>query len=398
MSFNDWEHLARQTLDGLRHSQKFRSRKIIEPIDATHVLLDGRRVTNFASNDYLGLSHHLAVIQAEIDACTRYGAGSGAAPLITGFGPAHELAESRIAQWKGVERAVLLPSGYQANHAAVQTISVIATSHGKKVRFLLDKLCHASLIDAVRASGADFRVFPHNHLAKLSRLLAEAVGAQLQVVVTESIFSMDGDAADLHGLAALKQKYELLVLLDEAHSSGIYGESGRGLPAELGLEHVADVNIVTLSKAVGCAGGAVCASATFCESLVNFARPFIFSTSIPPATVAGAAAAIDVMAAEPWRQRRVRDLARRVRSELAAQGFRLPPGDSPIIPIILGNETAALEAAAQLLENGVLTLAIRPPTVAPGSSRLRVTLSSEHTDDEIAALVAATQSLHGLRP
>jgi len=240
-------------------------------------------------------------------------------------------------------------------------------------------------------------VFPHNHLGKLSRLLAEADAGEMQAVVTESIFSMDGDAADLHGIAELKQKYEPLVLLDEAHSSGVYGENGRGLPAELKLDGLADVTIVTLSKAIGCAGGAVCGSATFCDSLINLARPYIFSTNIPPATAAGAAAAIGVMAAEPQRQKRVRDLARRVRSELAAQGFRLPTGDSPIIPIILGNETAALEAAAVLLENRILTLAIRPPTVAPGSSRLRITLSSKHTDKEIAALLAATQSLRGSR-
>ena len=397
MSFNDWEHLARQTLDGLRCSQKFRSRKIIEQVDATHVLLEGRRVTNFASNDYLGLSHHPFVIEAASGACTRYGAGSGAAPLITGYGPAHELAESRIAQWKGVERAVLLPSGYQANLAAVQTIAAVASSSGSGVRFLLDKLCHASLIDAVRASGAEFRVFPHNHIGKLSRLLQEADSGEIQVVVTESIFSMDGDTADLRGIVELRKKYGAVVLLDEAHSSGVYGENGRGLPAELGLDGVADVTIVTLSKAIGCAGGAVCGSATFCESLVNLARPYIFSTSISPAMAAGAAAAIEVMAEEPRRQQRVRDLARHVRSELAAQGFRLPAGDSPIIPIVLGNETAALEAAAVLLENGILTLAIRPPTVAPGSSRLRITLSSEHTDDEIPALLAATQSLGGLR-
>jgi 8-amino-7-oxononanoate synthase len=395
MHVNDWNSLAQQTLEQLRHACQFRSRQLIEPLDPTHILLDGRRLINFASNDYLGLTHHPNVIRAASDATGRYGAGSGAAPLITGYTPAHQAAEVAIAHWKGAASAVVLSSGYQANHAAVQTFAAVATSTGRTVRFLLDKLSHASLVDAVRATGTDFRVFPHNHLAKLARLLRESPSDQLQVVVTESIFSMDGDAADLEGLARLKREHPFALLLDEAHSSGVYGENGSGLPHELGFADLPDVSIVTLSKAIGCAGGAVCGSTPFCEALVNLARPYIFSTALPPGVAAAAAAAIDVMTSEPRRQKRVRESARFVRSELAAQGFALPPGDSPIIPIVLGNETAALGAAAQMLEKGILCLAIRPPTVPRGASRLRVTISSEHSDDDLAALLTATRSLSG---
>jgi len=393
MNLDDWETLAHQTLEGLRRARQLRVRRVVEPLDATHVRLEGRRLINFASNDYLGLSHHPAVLQAAVEATNQLGVGSGAAPLITGHTPAHHAAEARIARWKGTQSAVLLPSGYQANLAAVQTVATLAKSSNRNVRFLLDKLSHASLIDAVRATAADFRVFPHNHLSKLSRLLSEAAPDRLQVVITESVFSMDGDSADLEGLARLKRERSFALVLDEAHASGIYGESGSGLAHERGLPDLADVTIVTLSKAVGCAGGAVCGSESFCEVLVNLARPYIFSTAMPPGAAAAVTAAIEVMAAEPARIRRVRASAARIRSELTAQGFSLALGDSPIIPIVLGNETAALEAAVQLLENGILCVPIRPPTVPRGSSRLRVTISSEHSDEDLAALLAATRFL-----
>jgi 8-amino-7-oxononanoate synthase len=382
----------------LRGSSHFRFRRLITPIDSTHVELDGRRLINFASNDYLGLARHPAVIAAASGASAVYGVGSGASPLISGYGPAHRAAETRIAQWKGAESAVLLPSGYQANHAAVETITAIAKGGGRGFRFLLDKLCHASLVDAVRAVDAPFRVFPHNRLSRLSKFLGDCEKDQIQIVVTESIFSMDGDAADLEGLARLKQEYGFVLLLDEAHSSGIYGKDGRGLPDELCLPDLADVTVVTLSKAIGCAGGAVCGSQVFCESLVNLARAYVFSTSVAPGTAAGAAAAIEVMATEPWRRQRLRDLALRVRTELAARAFELRAGDSPIIPIILGSEGAALDAAAHLLAKGILSLAIRPPTVPRGTSRLRITLSSEHRDEDVTALLAAVGSLPMSRP
>src|SRR5437763_6666301 len=232
---------------------QLRSRIPVTPIDATHVEIDGRRYVNFASNDYLGLTHHPIVIQAAQEALARYGSGTGASALVSGYHAAHKNAEEAIARWKGSEAAVLLPSGYQAAHAIVQTLNL------GSVRFLLDKLAHASLIDAVRGSGADFRIFPHNHLEKLGRLLGDATLGQHQVVITESIFSMDGDAADLEGIAALKRKYGFALVLDEAHGSGLYGADGAGYAAEKGLAELVDVSLVTLSKSAGVAGGAVCA-------------------------------------------------------------------------------------------------------------------------------------------
>jgi len=393
MNLNEWERAAERVLRDLRQTNQHRDRRIVTPVDATHVEWQGRQLVNFASNDYLGLSHHPAVVQAIIKAAQQHGAGSGAAGLITGFGSIHERAEKAIARWKGTPAAVLLPSGYQANHAAVQTLAAGTERAGRGIRFLLDKLCHASLIDAVRGTGAAFRVFPHNHMPKLSRLLSESDPNEIQVVITESIFSMDGDAADLNGLAALKKEYGFLLVLDEAHASGVYGENGRGLPAESGHDGIADVTIVTFSKAAGCAGGAVCGSNVFCEALVNLARAYMFSTSVMPALAGAVEAAVGLMAHESGRRLRVRALALQVREALSKQGLKIPEGDSPIIPVILGTEAAALDAAAALLDKGILTLAIRPPTVAKGASRLRLTLSSQHTDEEISQFLAAMGEL-----
>ena len=310
------------------------------------------------------------------------GGGAGASALISGYSPAHASAEAALATWKGTESAVLLPSGYQANLAAVQTIAGVVEVRGARVRFLLDKLAHASLIDAVRACDQSFRTFSHNDLSRLQRLLEERDADEMQVVVTESIFSMDGDATPLAGLADLKRKHDFVLLLDEAHASGVYGPNGSGYAAECGMSE-----IVTLSKGLGCIGGAVCAKRSFCEALINFGRAYVYSTAIPPAIAAACEAAIRVMRDEPARQARVRELARKVRAAVNQSG------DSPIVPVIVGEERAALNAAAKLEEAGMLVVAVRPPSVPKGSSRLRVTLSCEHSDAEVDQLIRAVKTL-----
>jgi 8-amino-7-oxononanoate synthase len=246
-----------------------RRRRPLRPTDAGHVERDGRRYVNFSANNYLGLTHHPDVLAAAQRATQMLGAGSGAAGLISGYTEAHASAEHAFAQWKGTGASVLLPSGYQANHAAVQTLAATAEVADRPVRFLIDRLVHASLVDAVRATGAAFRVFPHNDLAKVKRLLNDADERQIDVVVTESIFSMDGDAADLGGLAQLKSQQPFLLLVDEAHGSGVYGPNGSGYAAECGVASAVDVFVVTLSKALGGAGGLVCASQRFCDALVE---------------------------------------------------------------------------------------------------------------------------------
>jgi 8-amino-7-oxononanoate synthase len=376
---------------------QLRSRREVEPISPTHVRIDGVEYVNFASNDYLGLTHHPRLIRAAETSLHAQGIGSGAASLVTGYSPQHRQAEAKIAAWKNAQDAALLPSGYQANLAAVQTLAALGEKRAG-VRFLIDKLAHASLLDAARATGAPFRIFPHNHLPKLRRLLEGSPADELQVVLTESIFSMDGDACDLQGLLQLKQEFGFTLLVDEAHGSGVYGVGGAGYTAELNLQQHVDISIVTLSKGIGCIGGAVCGSKEFIAALVNYGRAYVYSTAPPPWVAAVASEAIDVMRDEPQRQARVRELARQVRAQAREIGLKIPAGDSPIIPVILGDEQTALAAAARLLRAGFLIPAIRPPTVAKNASRLRITLSCEHTDAEIGHLISELAKLTSTLP
>jgi 8-amino-7-oxononanoate synthase len=371
----------------LVQSQLLRERRVVRAIDATHVEVDGRVCVNFCSNNYLGLTHHRRLVEAMRKSAELNGVGAGAAALISGYSPQHAATEAAIAKWKTTESAILLPSGYQANLAAIQTLAALGKSQkGRGVRFLIDKLSHASLLDAVRGSDSDWRVFPHNGMEKLARLLADADANQLQVVVTESIFSMDGDAADLEALDRLKREHSFVLLLDEAHASGVYGRNGAGLAAEQGLAEIVDIFIVTFSKAAGCLGGAICGTGKFCRAVMNLGRAYLFSTSMPAAMAATIEAAIGVMRDEPERRKRLRESSRAFRAKLREGGLDVAEGDSPIVPIIVGSESAAMEFSERLLGRGLLVGAVRPPTVPRGTSRLRVTLSSEHSADEIANL------------
>ncbi|HTW95477.1 MAG TPA: 8-amino-7-oxononanoate synthase [Tepidisphaeraceae bacterium] len=384
---SQYEQLLLQQLQARQDAGLLRSRRIVKPIDSVHLEIDGRPCVNFCSNDYLGLTHHPRLIAAIERALHTHGAGSGAAGLISGFGPLHAEAEKTIAQWKKMQSCVLLPSGYQANCAAIQTLSALIKQTGG--RFLVDKLIHASLLDALGASQSPMRVYPHNNLSKLRRLLAESPAAGPDVVVTESIFSMDGDAADLAGLSALKREFPFILLLDEAHASGVYGPDGAGLAMERGCHADVDVAVVTLSKALGLVGGAVCGSNTFCQSLLNFGRAYIYSTSVPAFIAAGANSAIQILRDEPARQRRLREMALKFRQTVASAGLEIPPGDSPIIPIILGSPRQATAASESLFKQAMLALPVRPPTVPRGGSRLRITLSCDHTDEEVSRLSQA---------
>lgn len=380
------DHIIESLLDDCRRRDRYRSPRLMRPLDATHVEIERRQYVNFCSNNYLGLTFDPRLAAAAQVAARAGGTGSGAAALVCGYSPIHASAERALADWKQTQAAVLLPSGYQANHAVVQTLAAI-NGKQRRVRFLLDKLIHASILDAVLGSGLPARIFPHNNLSKLSRLLADSSQEDLNVVATESIFSMDGDAADLPGLARLKAEHAFVLLLDEAHASGIYGPSGAGYAHELGLHRIVDINVVTLSKALGAVGGAICASRAFCQGVVNFGRAFIYSTSLPPPAAAAVEAAIQILRDEPSRRERLRALSRRVRQALGQASIALPPGDSPIIRVIMGAESEALNAAELIRGEGMLVAAIRPPTVAPGTSRLRATLCSEHTDDEVSQLI-----------
>jgi 8-amino-7-oxononanoate synthase len=375
-----------QQLQALRaHSLDRHLREIASPQGAI-VDLATRPLVNFSSNDYLGLANDPRLREAAVAAIAEFGVGAGASRLISGTQSAHVRLEETLTQWKENEAALCFSSGYAA---AVGAIPALA---GKSDIILLDKLCHASLIDGAKLSGATLRVFPHNHLGKLESHLEWARNKGLQsriLIVTESVFSMDGDRAPLRNIVELKKKFGALLFLDEAHAVGVIGPNGRGLAAEEKLNDQVDVQMGTLSKALGVSGGYVCGSRTLIEWLINRARSFIFSTAPPPALAAAATAAIDFLSSAEGEQRR-QLLWRNIemlRRELSIRS------ESAILPWIIGDEQAALATARKLQDDGFLVPAIRYPTVARGAARLRITVSAAHDEAQLKSLGDAIKRL-----
>ena len=360
----------------------------VEAVNPPFLAVAGRELLNFSSNDYLGLSLHPALKEAAAEATARFGTGSTASRLVCGSLAVHHELEDTIARRKGTEAALSFSSGFAT---AVGTITSLAGS-GDTV--ILDKLSHASLIDGARQSGATLRVYPHNHLGKLERLLASAREKTSSkgriVVVTESVFSMDGDRAALPGIVDLKERFGALLLLDEAHAVGVLGPSGQGLAEELGLADRVELQMGTLGKAVGSAGGYVAAKRDTIDLLVNRARSLIYSTAPPPAQAAAARAGLDLIVSDEGAGRRDR-LWERLRE--FADRCRLPAPQSAILPLILGTNEAALAAAEQLLEAGFLVPAMRYPTVPRETARLRITISAAHRPEHLEALAKALEAL-----
>ena len=361
-------------------------RRRLRPLDSgsgPRVVVDGRSVIQLCSNDYLGLAAHPAVTRAAAEAALEYGAGAGSARLIAGTCAPHAALERDLARLKQTEAALVLSSGYHANTGVLPVLA------GPGDVIFSDELNHASLIDGCRLSRAAVRVYRHADAEHLERLLREAHGFGRRLVVTETVFGMDGDLAPLADVVTLARRHDAAVVVDEAHATGVFGRTGAGLVSELGLTDAVDVQIGTLSKALGSLGGYVAGSAALVDWVVNAARPFIYTTALPPSAAAAARAAIAVLAAEPERRDRLRSHAERLRAHLSALGFRLGGGRSPILPVLVGGAEAAARLGDALLARGVLAPAIRPPTVPEGTARLRVTPMATHTDDDLAAAVDA---------
>jgi glycine C-acetyltransferase/8-amino-7-oxononanoate synthase len=357
----------------------------IDAVEGTRLELENTSLTNFAGNDYLGLSQHPAVRQAAIEAIDRFGLGAAASRLITGTLAPHKVLEEQLAAFKGTEAAISFSSGYAA---AVGTITAIAD---RQDVVILDKLAHASLIDGARLSGAQLRIFPHNDLSRLREILEWAhehyPNAKIWII-TESLFSMDGDYSPLCDLVGLKDEYGANLFLDEAHATGVIGPGGKGLAAHWGLGQRIEVQMGTLSKALGGSGGFITSSRALINLLINRARSFIFSTAPPPAIAAGASAALGIVqSAEGERLRD--DLRQNIDCVRHGLRFSIDALPSPIIPLIIGNENAALEAAKQLQQDRFLVPAIRFPSVSRGSARLRLTLSARHSSEQLAALISS---------
>jgi 8-amino-7-oxononanoate synthase len=345
---------------------------------------------NFAANDYLGLSHHPTLIEAARLSAARSGTGAGASRLVTGTDSAVLALEQQLAAWKETEAALVFSSGYAA---ALGTIPALV---GKGDTVILDKLAHASLIDAARLSGATVRTFPHNDLVRLETLLSKVTSPQTRtLIVTESIFSMDGDAAPLPAMVALKERFNAWLLVDEAHATGLYGPTGAGLLAESGLSGRVEIVMGTLSKALGSVGGYIAGSRPLIDWLINRARSFIYSTALPPGVIAASHAAIDIARGTEGvalRDRLRKNIAQ-FHSSLPAKWKNQALSTSAIQPLICGEASTALNLSAALREKGFLIPAIRYPTVPRQAARLRITLSAAHADKDIDALNRALATI-----
>jgi len=382
-----WDAHLRTRLSGWKSEGLSRSLRTVS--GGVHLTVSGSPTLSFASNDYLGLASHPELIAAATRALSASGAGSRASPLVVGHRTEHAALEAQLAVFKQSESALVFPSGFQASLA---TLGALA---GADDTILLDRLSHASLLDGAELSGARVRVFKHNDLDDL-RVLLESECPRRCLIACESVYSMDGDVAPLTQLVALAESSGALLLVDEAHATGVLGPRGRGALETLGTAlppHV--IALGTLSKALGSQGGYICARSLVTDSVVHAGRAYLYSTALAPAAAAAASAALELIDREPERRVKVLRLAAHVRTQLAQVGFTVPPSDvpTPIIPVIVGDESRAVEWSKRLLEKGLLVPAIRFPTVKKGQSRLRVSLSAEHSDADIARLLVELKAL-----
>ena len=350
----------------------------------------GRECLNLASNDYLGLSQHPKMIKAAVEATQQFGVGSGASRLVSGTQPIHREAEAVLAEFKHAEAALLLPTGYTANMAVLTTLA------GPDDIIVMDKLVHASLIDAARASEAQVRTYPHLNLARAEDLLRRHPTGR-RFLVSDSVFSMDGDCADLPALCDLADRCEASLIIDEAHGTGVLGQDGSGLAEAQGVAErvytcgAGGVVVSTASKALGSLGGVIAASKPVIDLLINKARPFIYSTAVPPAQAAAILAAVKVLREEPERLSRMAWLSSELRHGLHQSGWPIEQASiqTPIIPLIVGDEQSAIALQAKLFDAGIFAPAIRPPTVAPGHCRVRLSLRSDFEDSDLDRLIDA---------
>ena len=381
--------------DDLTRRDRQAMRRRLTPINTTgkYVERQGKRLLNLASNDYLALSDHEHLKNAAARAAQALGTGATASRLVVGHTELHQQVETRFAQFKHAEAALIFPTGYMANLATLSAL----TRPGDLL--CLDKLNHASLIDAARNAPAELRIFAHHQYEKLERLLQRFEQTKnddaIAFIVTDAVFSMDGDVADLLVICELADRYGAMVIVDEAHGTGVLGQQGTGLCEQQGISDRVDVVISTASKALGSLGGIVTAGQSIIDTLINHARSFIYTTAVPPPQLASIDAALDVIHGEPQRREHLQSLCKRAATAFGEQGWALPPRriHTPIFPLIVGSPEAALEAATQLEAQGILAIAIRPPTVAPGTSRVRLSLRADLTNDELDRVLAATAAL-----
>jgi 8-amino-7-oxononanoate synthase len=385
-SFNALERI-RTELGQLDAQGLLRSRRLLESAQGAHVRVDGRDVLSFCSNDYLGLAAHPALIAAASQAVCDIGVGAGASHLITGHHVVHHRLETRLAEFIGLPAALLFSTGYMAN------IGVVTALVGREGEIFADRLNHASLNDAALLSRAKFTRYPHNDMNTLERQLAASRAVQ-KLVLVDAVFSMDGDLAPLPALLALCERYDAWLLVDDAHGFGVLGEGGRGVLSHFRLASPRIVYMATLGKAAGVFGAAVAGENEVIEYLLQKARTYIYTTATPPLLSAALLASIELIEAGDDRRMHLQNLIQQLRTGLRTPNWKLMDSPTPIQPLLIGSNEAALVASRRLLECGILVPAIRPPTVPANSARLRISLSAAHTESDVAQLVDALNGIH----
>lgn len=367
-----------------RAQSRYRRRRLLESAQGSRLQVDGCDLLQFCSNDYLGLANHPKLIEEMQEAAAQFGVGGGASHLVCGHSVHHHYLEERLAKITGRDRALLFSTGYMANLGTVTALL------GRGDHILEDRLNHASLLDAGLLSGARFQRFQHNDMADLERRLQKLPAEGNRLIVVDAVFSMDGDMAPLDELAALASKYGAWLMADDAHGFGVLGEHGAGSAELFGLDQTQlPVLMGTLGKGLGSFGAFVAGSEELIETLIQFARPYIYTTAMPPAVAAATVAGLDLLAEEAWRRRHLQELIGYFRQRAAE--LKLPVMDSvtAIQPLLIGDEQRAMALSAALEQRGILVSAIRPPTVPVGSSRLRITLSAGHSEADVDQLLAA---------
>lgn len=367
----------------VKESGLYRRLRAVEGAQDAAVILEGQEVLLFSSNNYLGLANHPAPKLAAQEAIERYGCGSGASRLISGSMAVHHELEHRLAALKKTEAALVFPTGYHAN------IGVLSALMGPDDTILSDSLNHASIIDGCRLSRADTRVYRHADTEHLDELLRACPATGQRLIVTDSVFSMDGDLAPLAEIVSLARQYDAWVMVDEAHATGVFGPHGGGLVEELGLTEEVDIQMGTLGKALGCVGAFVAGSHELIDWLVNRARSFIYTTAIPPAMAAAVLSALDIVEQEPERRQQLWNNTRVLADGLRSLGYTLGATRSQILPVIIGEARATMVVAHAILQRGVFAHGIRPPTVPEGTSRIRVTPMATHTQDQLSRTLDA---------
>lgn len=379
MPFDLSSRLAQRRADHL-----YRQRPLLASPQGVHVNVDGQPLLAFCSNDYLGLAGHPAVAEAMVEGVRRWGVGGGASHLVVGHSAAHHQLEGALAEFTGRPRALLMSSGYMANMGAITALV------GQGDTVLQDRLNHASLLDAGLLSGARFSRYLHNDAQSLAQRLGKATGNTL--VVTDGVFSMDGDLAQLPQICATARRSGAWVMVDDAHGFGCLGATGAGIVEHYGLD-LDDVPVLvgTLGKAFGTAGAFIAGSDELIETLIQFARPYIYTTSQPPAVAWATLASLRLLREESWRREHLARLIAQFRAGASALGLQLMDSPTPIQPLLIGDSARALQLSAGLRQRGILITAIRPPTVPQGTARLRVTLSAAHSEEDVGRLLEALQ-------